>query len=44
MPDGYFVKSMERMVPIAEYLAACVDVEKFIGYCKACGNYGRRKN
>ena len=42
MPDGYFVKSMERMVPIAEYLAACVDVEKFIGYCKACGNYGRR--
>ena len=42
MPDGYFVQSMERMVPIAEYLAACVDVEKFVGYCKACGNYSRR--
>ena len=42
MPDGYFVQSTEQRVPIAEYLSACVDVEKFIGYCRACRNYGRR--
>ena len=42
MPYGYFVQSTEQRVPIAEYLSACVDVEKFIGYCRACRNYGRR--
>lgn len=29
-------------VDIGDYLAACVDVPKFLAYCRECNNYNRR--
>ena len=42
MREAYSVQTIETCVPVAEYLRACVDVEKFLGFCRECGNYGRR--
>ena len=42
MREAYSVQTIETRVPVAEYLRTCVDVEKFLGFCRECGNYGRR--
>ena len=37
--------TLERLVttiPLAEYVPQCVDVPKFLGYCRACPSYGKR--
>lgn len=36
------VRSLRASVPVAEYVARCVDVEKFLVYCRECDNYARR--
>lgn len=36
---------MERLtadVPMADFVASCVDVPRFLGYCRQCGNYNKR--
>lgn len=33
---------LEAAPPIEEYIQTCVDVPKFLEYCKECGNYGNR--
>lgn len=42
MREAYSVQTIETRVPVAEYLRTCVDVEKFLGFCRECSNYGRR--
>lgn len=37
----YRVERYEAEIPVREYLDACVNVEEFLEYCKACHNYGR---
>lgn len=39
---SYTVECAEAVVPVREYAAQCVDVPRFLEYCKACPNYGRR--
>ena len=37
--------TLERLVttiPLADYVPRCVDVPKFLAYCKACPSYGTR--
>lgn len=36
----YTVKELEAEVPLGEYLQTCVDVPKFLVFCRACPNYG----
>lgn len=38
--NGYTVQRLENEVPLAEYLAECVDVPKFLAFCRECPNYG----
>ena len=33
---------LEAAPPIEEYVQTCVDVPRFLEYCKECGNYGNR--
>ncbi|MGI6028893.1 MAG: DUF2284 domain-containing protein [Candidatus Heteroscillospira sp.] len=42
MSEYYSVQPMEACVPVDEYLDTCVNVEKFLGYCRECGNYKHR--
>ncbi len=42
MSKPYSVQPLEAQVPVKEYLTACVDVDKFLGFCRECRNYGRR--
>lgn len=37
----YTVKALEGAAELAEYRRCCVDVGKFLGYCKECPSYGR---
>lgn len=37
---SYTVSSRTACVPVPEFLKDCVDVEKFLGYCRQCPNYG----
>ena len=39
---GVRLERMEAVVPVAEYMETCVDIPKFLGYCRECGNYGNR--
>lgn len=34
MREAYSVQTIETRVPVAEYLRTCVDVEKFLGFCR----------
>ena len=36
---GYEIRELTASVPVEEYLRTCVDVEKFLGFCRQCGNY-----
>lgn len=36
----YTEKRLETTVSISEYLSECVNVERFLAYCKECRNYG----
>lgn len=36
----YTVEEYQAQVPVLEYMETCVDVPKFLSYCKACKNYG----
>ena len=36
------IEHFEADVDLDEYLAGYRDAEKFLGYCRQCGNYGRR--
>ncbi len=38
--NGYTVQRLENEVPLAEYLTDCVDVPKFLAFCRECPNYG----
>lgn len=38
----YTVESLSAEVPVAEYVRTCVDVDKFLDFCRECGNYGIR--
>lgn len=33
---------LETVVPVEEYVKICVDISKFLGFCKECFNYGNR--
>lgn len=35
------VSSFQKEVPIDEYMAACVDVDKFMKYCEQCPGFGK---
>ena len=39
---AYFVVRLEQEAAVEDYLAECVDVERFLDCCRACENYGRR--
>ena len=36
------VERMEAAVPVDEYIKNCVDIPKFLGYCKECSSYKNR--
>lgn len=36
------IERMEAVVPVDEYVRTCVDIPKFLGYCKECPGYGNR--
>ena len=36
------IERLESVVPVDEYVKICVDIPKFLGYCKECPNYGNR--
>ena len=36
------IERMEAMVSVEEYVKTCVDVPKFLSYCKECPSYGNR--
>lgn len=38
----YTVENLQASVPVAEYIAECVDVPKFLVYCKECRCYNHR--
>ena len=38
---GTDVIRYEKDVPVREYIREHVDVEKFLGFCKTCSNYGK---
>lgn len=40
--DKYTVEHLQAGVPVAEYVAECVDVPKFLAYCRECHCYGHR--
>ncbi|MDO4977362.1 MAG: hypothetical protein Q4E53_08890 [Eubacteriales bacterium] len=31
----------ENEVSVEEYIKECVDVDRFLPFCKECGNYGK---
>lgn len=39
---SYQLQTLEVYVPIPEYLQTCVDVQRFLPYCRECENYGQR--
>lgn len=39
---SYTVEANDVAVPVRTYLNECVDVERFLQYCRECGNYDRR--
>lgn len=41
MNKKYTEKRLETSVSVPEYIKECVDVEKFLAYCKKCPNYGK---
>lgn len=38
----YAVNDVQATVRLAEYLPLCVDVPRFLGFCRQCPNYGTR--
>ena len=36
------IERLDAVVPVGEYVKVCVDIPKFLGYCKECPNYGNR--
>ncbi len=40
--DEYTVENLQASVPVAEYIAECVDVPKFLAYCRECRCYNHR--
>ena len=38
---AYTLESLTARVPLGEYRETCVDVEKFLGLCRQCPNYGK---
>lgn len=42
MSEPYTVQALSVEVPVGDYVQTCVDVEKFLGFCRECGNYGTR--
>ena len=38
---NYTLESLTVSVPLEEYLSDCVDVEKFLGFCRQCPNYNK---
>lgn len=39
---AYTVTHLRADVPVADYLAACVDVPRFLAFCRACPSYATR--
>ena len=42
MAELYTVRRATVHVSVDEYLQTCVDVEKFLSYCRQCENYDKR--
>ncbi len=42
MAERYTVRPLEATVAVEDYLNTCVDVDRFLGYCKECSSYARR--
>ena len=40
--NGYTTERFVTTIPLAEYVPQCVDVPKFLGFCRACPSYGTR--
>ena len=40
--DNHTLQRLEEDVPLKEYLQDCVDVPKFLAFCRECPNYGAR--
>lgn len=36
------IERLDAIVPVGEYVRTCVDIPKFLGYCKECPSYGNR--
>ncbi len=42
MAELYRTETLMADVDMADFVENCVDVPLFLGYCKQCGNYGKR--
>lgn len=42
MAEFYEVQRLSAEVMVDEFLQTCVDVEKFLGYCRECDSYTKR--
>ena len=40
--NGYTTERFVTTIPLAEYVPQCVDVPKFLGFCRDCPSYGTR--
>ena len=40
--DGCTVERLVTTIPLADYVPRCVDVPRFLGYCRDCPSYGKR--
>lgn len=38
---GYRVEDFTVSLPVTDYIAGFRDAERFLGFCRECGNYGR---
>jgi len=38
----YMLERAETLVPVENFVANCVDVPKFLAYCRECPSYGNR--
>jgi len=42
MNKNYTIEVKTAVIDVKEYVRECVDVEKFLAFCKECGNYGKK--
>lgn len=42
MNKNYTIEVKTAVIDVKEYVDGCVDVEKFLAFCKECKNYGKK--